>query len=51
MRHSLPQTVIVHGEELIFILLDNLTDKVTVIMQHDGEDGYSSHRRTFIPSQ
>jgi hypothetical protein len=51
MADNLPQLLIVRNKELIFVLLHNLADKVAVVVQNDGQNGYSPHRRTFIPGQ
>ena len=48
---SLPQTVTTLGEELVFVLFGNALNVVAVVVEHDGKDGDTTHRRTFHPCQ
>ena len=51
MGKRLPQTINTLIEELILVLLHDTLDVVTIVMQHDGEDGDTTHRRTLRPCQ
>ena len=51
MGERLPQTINTLIEELILVLLHDTLDVVAVVMQHDGEDGDTTHRRTLRPCQ
>ena len=47
----LPEAVVVHLLIHILVLLHNLADEVAVVVEHDGQDGDTPHRRTFSPRQ
>ena len=51
VRQHLPETVVVHLLIHILVLLHNLADEVAVVVQHDGQDGDTPHRRTLSPRQ
>ncbi len=51
MDERLPQTINTLIEELILVLLHDTLDVVAVVMQHDSEDGNTTHRRTLRPCQ
>ena len=40
----MPETIIVDGLKHILILLHDLADKVTIIVEHDGNNGNATHR-------
>ena len=51
IRQHKPKTVVVHLMIHIFVLLHNLADEVAIVVEHDGQDGDTTHRRTFSPCQ
>ena len=51
VRQHLPQTGVVLLQILILVLLHNASDEVAVVVQHDGQDGDTPHRRTLSPRQ
>ena len=44
MREHLPQAVVIGSKEMILVLLHNLTYEVAIVVKHDRQDGYASHR-------
>ena len=43
----LHQAVIIRGEKLILILLDYRSHEVTIVMEHDGDDGETAQGGAF----
>ena len=44
MCEHLPQAIVIGSKELILVLLHNLTYEVAIVVKHDRQDGYASHR-------
>ena len=51
IRDDLPESFVMGRKELILVLLHYLTNEMAVVVQHDGKNGNTSHRRTLIPCQ
>ena len=46
-----PKLVTLGRSPGVLVLPDDILQKVAVVMQHNGQDGYAPHRRTFFSCQ